>query len=121
MGCSGLFCTGMLIFILLHIGHYPVAVSLLSLFLVRIMIDARVEKIIVSEDRFVIVTRHLLPWVTKKQVVLFSAVESIDIPAGKGETFLVRYKDGDRRQLSPSIHRAQFQKAVGVIEICTVK
>ena len=115
MAGSTLFCTAMLFFILGHIGHYPVAASLLSLFLLRTIIDAKVEKIIVLEDRFVVVTRRLLPFLTKKQVVLFSTIESIHIPPGTGETFLVRYKDGDSRQVSPSIHPAQFQKAAGVI------
>jgi hypothetical protein len=109
MGCSGLFCAVLLFWVLAHLGRYPIAGSLLSLFLLRTMIDAKVEKIMVLEDRFVLVTRHLHPWGTKKQEFLFSAVESIHIPAGKGETFLVQYKDGDRRRLSPSIRQAQFQ------------
>jgi hypothetical protein len=115
MGCSGLFCAALLSWVLAHLGHYPVAGSLLSLFLLRTIIDAKVEKIMVLEDRFVLVTRHLHPWGTKKQVVFFSAVESIHIPAGKGETFLVQYKDGDSRRLSSSIRRGQFQEAVGFV------
>ena len=76
------FCMSMLLFLLLHLRHYPVTVSLLSLFLLRIIVDARVERVIVSEDRFIIVTRHLLPFLNKKRVVLFSAIESIHIPPG---------------------------------------
>lgn len=115
MASSTIFCSAVLLFVLFYIRHYPVTGSLLSLFLLRTMIDAKVEKIIVKEDRFVVVTRRLFPFLTKKQVVLFSTVESIQIPQGKGETFLVRYKDGDHRHLSPSIRRVQFEKAVGVI------
>jgi hypothetical protein len=115
MACSLLACTGTLLFIVLHIRHYPVAASLLSLFLLRIIIDAKVEKIIVSEDRLEIVTRRLLPFLTKRQVVLFSAVETFHIPPGRREMFLVRYKDGDCRQIFTSIRRAQFEQAVGVM------
>jgi hypothetical protein len=115
------FCMSMLLFLLLHLRHYPVTVSLLSLFLLRIIVDARVERVIVSEDRFIIVTRHLLPFLNKKRVVLFSAIESIHIPPGNSEMFLLRYKDGDHWQVAPSIQRAQFHKAVGVIETSIVK
>lgn len=73
---SLLFCTSLLIFTLFHIRHYPIAGTLLSLFLLRTIFDAKVEKIVVLEDRFVIVTRYLLPFMTKREVVLLSAVES---------------------------------------------
>jgi hypothetical protein len=114
MGCSFLFCTALLFFAFLYIRHYPVTVSLLSLFVLRIMIDAKVERLVVMEDRLVIVTRRLLPFMTRRQVVLFSIVESIDIRPGC-EMLLVQYKGGDCREFSPSIHADQFQKAVGII------
>jgi hypothetical protein len=72
MAGSLLLCTSLLVFILFHIRHYPIAGTLLSLFLLRTILDARVEKIVVLEDRFVIITRYLLPFMTKRDVVLLS-------------------------------------------------
>lgn len=71
MAFSILFCTTALVFLLFHISHYPLTISLLSFCLVRTIIDAKIEKVIIWEDRFEIVTRHLFPFLTKRQVVLF--------------------------------------------------
>lgn len=114
MGCSLLICITLLGIALFYIRHYPVPLSLLSLFLLRTIVDARVERLVVLEDRLVIVSRRLLPFMTRRQVILFSAVESIDSRPG-GKVILVRYKDGDCRQLSPSIRAGQFREAAGVI------
>ena len=69
MGGSLLFCTTLLCFALLYIRHHPVMLSLLSLFLVRTILDANVERFVVLEDRIVIITRHLLPFMSKRRTV----------------------------------------------------
>lgn len=70
MSCSLVLCTGALVFALLHFGQHPVAFSLLSLFLVRTILDAKVERVVVLEDRMVVISRRVLPWMTRRQVVL---------------------------------------------------
>jgi hypothetical protein len=117
MACSVLFCTVVFAFIVVHIGHYPVAGCIVVLLLLRIMIDAKIERMFVLEDRLLIVTRRAVPGARKKEVVLFSDVESLHIPDDKGGIFLVRFKDGTGRILSPGIRKAQFQEAMAVIEM----
>lgn len=115
MASSLLFCTGMIGFLLFHIRSYPITASLCTLVLLRTIIDAKIEKLVVWEDRMAIVTQHSLPFLTQKQTIFFSAVESIDSMMERNKTFFVRYKDGDERALSPGISFTQFQKAMGVM------
>jgi hypothetical protein len=79
MGSSLLCCSALLFFLLFHFRTHPVAFSLVSLFLLRTMLDARVEKFVVWDDRLVVVSRQL--FVTRRRVVLFSAVESVGVDA----------------------------------------
>lgn len=69
MAVSVVSCTALLAFALLHFGQHPVAFSLLSLFLVRTILDARVERVVVLEDHMVVVSRGVLPWMSKRRVV----------------------------------------------------
>ena len=119
MACSLLVCTALLAFSLAYIRHYPLTVSLVSLFLLRTIFDAKVEKIIVWEDRVEIVTRYLLPFLTVREMVRFDAVESIRTPVEKQKMAFIYFKDGYLKELAPAVHRAQFQKAMGVIGTLT--
>ncbi len=116
MTFSLLTCTALLSFLLIHIRDYPLTASGLSFFLVRTMMDAKIDKIVVFEDRFVVTTHRLLPFMTKNRVVLFSAVDSIcAAPAQKDNYLLVRYKAGNDQLLSPAIYPAAFKKALDII------
>jgi hypothetical protein len=116
MSISVVICTALLIFLLYHIKDHPIVFSLLSLFLLRTILDAKVEKMIVEEDRFVILTRRLLPFMNKQQVYLFEAIESIyTCPPEKGTILFVRTRDGNERLLNPAIYPADFQKALAII------
>jgi len=127
------------LFLLTQIKDHPILASGLALFALLIIIGANAEKIVVQDDRFLIITRRLIPALTTRKVFLYSTVGSIeahlpltqleDIEEStmnflknpvlpkiyKQNTLIVRYKDGVEVELTPSIYRGAFHKALGHI------
>lgn len=119
----------------------PVIVIILAVIAIFCILAARAEKILVGTDRFTIVSIGVLPILTMKKTFLYSAVASIDasLPltqAGdidqsssnflqstrlsrfptKTNKLTIRYKDGVEVELTPSIYRAEFHKALDHIK-----
>ena len=115
----------------------PVIVVIMAVIALLFILSASAEKILVGTDRFTIVTIGVLPILRRRKTFLYSAVASIEasLPLTQGgdisqnemnalrspwlgtyptknNKLTIRYKDGVEVELTPSIYRGAFHKAL---------
>ena len=115
----------------------PVIIGIMAVIALVLTLSASAEKIVVGTDRFSIVTIRVLPMLTQRKTFLYSSVAAItaSLPLTQAGDFYqssrdmgktplwpttqkkynritVRYKDGVEVELSPSIYRGTFHKAL---------